>query len=141
MADDLPLELVVLGFPEPDVPEPVDIALRRLTFLGDVRVREAAAIAKETDGTYRRREVDHLVTPYAEGETPVRPDVLVPDEVEGFGRMLEPGRSALALVLEHTWINELGEAFRKVRGAVLLSAWLDPGPPAAGDGQRGPAVG
>jgi len=127
MADDLPLELVVLGFPEPDVPETVDLALRRLTFLGDVRVREASAIAKESDGTFHRRTVDHLVTPYPGGETPARSHVLVPDEVEGIGRMLEPGRSALALVLEHTWISELGEAFRKRRGTVLLSAWLDAG--------------
>ena len=41
MAERLPLELVVMEFPEPDVPEAVDIALSRLTFLGDLRVLEA----------------------------------------------------------------------------------------------------
>jgi hypothetical protein len=111
-----------MGFPEPEIPEAVDVALRRLAFLGDLRVVEAAAIVKDADGIVILREVDHLVT--AAGP-PVRHNVLVADEVEAIGRMLQTGRSALALVLEHTWINELGDAFRKGRGVVLVSTWID----------------
>jgi hypothetical protein len=124
MAHERPLELVVMDFPEAEVPEAVDGALRRLTFLGDLRVVEAAAIAKDADGNCRRREVDHLVTAKGSGELPSEPSVLVPSEVDGIGRMLGPGRTALALVLEHTWIGELGDAFTRVGGEVLASAWL-----------------
>jgi hypothetical protein len=128
MPERLPLELVVMEFPEPDVPEAVDIALSRLTFLGDLRVLEAAAVVQDANGNWTSREVDHLVSTRRTGEVPGPRAILVPDELERIGGMLEPGRAALALVLEHTWINELAEAFRKVRGAVLLSAWLDGSP-------------
>jgi hypothetical protein len=128
MPERLPLELVVMGFPEPDVPEAVDIALSRLTFLGDLRVLEAAAVRRDADGNWASQEVDHLVSGRGTGEPPRPRVILVPTELERIGRMLEPGRAALALVLAHTWINELAEAFRKVRGAVLLSAWLDGSP-------------
>jgi uncharacterized membrane protein len=125
MADRLPLELVVMEFPEPDVPEGVDIALSRLTFLGDIRVQEAAAIVKDVNGTLTSQEVDHLVSSRHHAELPAAPDLLDVGQLERIGRMLDPGRAALALVLEHTWINELAEAFRKARGTVLRSAWLD----------------
>jgi hypothetical protein len=132
MAERLPLELVVMEFPEPDVPEAVDIALSRLTFLGDLRVLEAAAVIKDAAGGWTSEEVDHLISSRGRGDVlSLPPVILVPTELERIGRMLDPGRAALALVLEHTWINELAEAFRKVRGAVLLSAWLD-GPPNGG---------
>jgi hypothetical protein len=125
MAERLPLELVVMEFPEPDVPEAVDIALSRLTFLGDLRVLEAAAVVKDAEGQLTSPEVDHLVSSRGDDEVSRTPVVLVPAELERIGLMLDPGRAALALVLQHTWINELGEAFRKVRGTVLMSSWLD----------------
>jgi len=124
MAQERPLELVVMDFPEAEVPEPVDVALRRLTFLGDLRVVEAAAIAKDADGTCRRQPVNHLVTANGNDDPPAESSVLVPSEVDGIGRMLGPGRTALALVLEHTWIGELGDAFKRVGGEVLVSTWL-----------------
>jgi hypothetical protein len=143
MAERLPLELVVMEFPEPDVPEAVDIALSRLTFLGDLRVLEAAAVIKDADGVWTSEEVDHLISSRGTdvgsalrepplpaglyGASPTMP-ILNPAELDRIGRMLDPGRAALALVLEHTWINELAQAFRKVRGAVLLSAWLGGSP-------------
>jgi hypothetical protein len=132
MAERLPLELVVMEFPEPDVPEAVDIALSRLTFLGDLRVLEATAVVKDADGAWTSKEVDHLISSRGTDEAPalvgVRPAILATAELERIGRMLEPGRAALALVLEHAWISELAQAFRRVRGAVLLSAWLEGSP-------------
>jgi uncharacterized membrane protein len=128
MADGLPLELVVMGFPEPEVPDAVDVALRRLTFLGDLRVAEAAAVAKDADGVVALREVDHLVTADGPGQPPPRTNLLVAEQIDAIGQMLQPGRSALALVLEHAWVNELGDAFRKGRGAVLVSTWVEAPP-------------
>jgi hypothetical protein len=124
MAEGLPLELVVMEFPEPAVPEAVDVALSRLTFLGDLRVLEAAAVVKDANGAWASEDFDHLVSSHGNGAA-MLPATLVPAELDRIGRLLQPGRAALALVLDHTWINELAAAFRKGRGAVLLSAWLN----------------
>jgi hypothetical protein len=126
MAERLPLELVVMEFPEPDIPEAVDIALSRLTFLGDLRVLEAAAVVKGADGDWTSEEVDHLVS--SRGTDEAAPPARLPAELERIAPALDPGRAVLALVLEHAWISELARAFRKVRGVVLLSAWLDGSP-------------
>jgi len=126
VAPELPLELLVLAFPEPELPKPVEAALRRLTFLGDLRVLEAAVIAKDEHGGCERRPIDDLVAT-DDADAPVEPGVLVPSEVDGIGHLLAPGRTALAMVIEHVWIRDLREALRSAHGGVLLSVDLDVG--------------
>jgi hypothetical protein len=127
MAQALPLELLVLDFPEPELPTSVETALRRLTFLGDLRVLEAAVIAKDENGTYERHTIDDLVAAADDSDGPTEPTVLVPREVDGIGHLLAPGRTALALVIEHAWIGDLRQALQSSRGGVLLSVELDAG--------------
>ena len=130
-----PLELVVLDFPESEVPRPLEAEMHRLTFLGDLRVLEAFAVAKDRDGN---RVVLDVARALSNGEIthPLpEPTVLVPTEVEAIGDALAPGRTALAMVIEHAWIHNLREVFRSVRGTVLLSVVLDRGDSA----EAGPA--
>jgi len=129
MAEPPPLELVVLDFPAPDVPKSLEAEMHRLTFIGDLRVLEAVVVAKNLDGSRIVLDVTQDLSNAEPPYTPPEPAVLVPTEVDAIGEALMPGRTALAMVIEHAWIRNLREVFRSARGTVLLSVVLDSGGP------------
>jgi uncharacterized membrane protein len=118
-----PVDVVVVAFPG-DVPDAMLVALDTVEASGDIRLIDALVVAKDADGRVTRAELADL-----ESTQDLAADLLARgalgligiDDVDEVGQVLEPGTSALALLIEHVWARDVAEAVRDGQGSVLAS--------------------
>jgi hypothetical protein len=129
MAATGPLEILVMGFAGEGLPNGVGAALEHIQDTGDVRVVEAFLVMKTGTGALRIEDVTDVMG--INGGTAdlnaVLPDASLwmdHESVQDVGRALEPGSTALALVLAHPSAPDVISAFREVGGVVLASTRL-----------------
>jgi len=132
-----PLEFLVVGFPGGGLPEGVGAALERINEVGEVRTVEAILIIKSDSGVVRTEdftEIAGLEAVRAIGDVPdIGTGLIDPADVAEVGVAMEDDSTALALLFEHQWTQDVVSAFRGVGGVVLASTRM----PDTGDTVRG----
>ncbi|WP_029291636.1 DUF6325 family protein [Cellulomonas sp. HZM] len=117
-----PVELIAIGFPQDRIPDDVKSELLALVESQQVRIVDLVVARRGLEGDVEIIEVDQLgdeleITDVqlAGGGLTSEEDV---DEVVG---ALEPGTSALVLVVEHLWSVGLQRAIFAAGGELLAS--------------------
>ncbi|MFC1414672.1 DUF6325 family protein [Streptacidiphilus sp. N1-12] len=121
-----PVEFLVLAFPGerigPDVVAPLT-ALRRS---GGVRVIDTLVVVKAADGSVSAAELaefEHLKDVAPAGDSL---NLMGEEDAAEAAELLEPGSSALLILVEHVWASEAAEAFRSAGGRVAASVRIPP---------------
>ncbi|MFC1416991.1 DUF6325 family protein [Streptacidiphilus cavernicola] len=121
-----PVEFLVLAFPGEQVGADVVTPLVALQRTGGVRVIDTLAVTKAADGSVRAAELsefEHLKDLVAGGD-PV--NLMGEEDAAEAAELLEPGSSALLVLIEHVWATEVAEAFRGAGGRVAASVRIPP---------------
>ena len=100
-----PVDVVVVAFPG-DIPGAMLVALDVVEASGDIRLIDALVVTKDVNGRVARTELADV-----ESTQDLAADLLARgalgligiDDVDEVGQVLEPGTSALALLVEHVW--------------------------------------
>jgi len=118
-----PVDIVVLAFPD-QVDEATLVALDAVEARNDIRLIDLLVVAKDAGGRVSRTEAadveslqDVAATMLARGAA----GLIGIEDVHELGELLDPGWSALALLVEHVWARELAEAVRNADGRLLAS--------------------
>lgn len=121
-----PIEVLVVGLPQSRLNGRVFAALQQVVDREIVAIVDGLIIAKGEDGSVEYTELDEFTTD--EGDTTglerlvEEPNGLLNDEdVHAFAAAMQPGESAAALVLEHTWSRSLRDALTDAGGSVIAN--------------------
>lgn len=121
-----PIEVLVVGLPQSKLNGGVLAALQQVVDREIVSIVDGLLITKGEDGSVEYIEFDDF--PADEGKIDglaplvAEPNGLLNDEdVQAFAAAMQPGESAAALVLEHTWSRSLREAVTEAGGSVIAS--------------------
>ena len=118
-----PGELIVIAFPHEQVPDAVLSAVSDVLADGVVTLLDLALVRRTADGGLEIIDVEALTGAEAEVTfTEVSAQGLIGDEdLAAIAESVEPGSSALVVLLEHTWARAVTAAIRDA-GAVLVGA-------------------
>ena len=122
-----PLEFVVLAFPGEGMATGVQTALDRVNKAGDLRVVDALVVTKHGDGAISAAELadaDELRSVQATyGLSDLETVGLIStDDVDEVSALLEPGTTAMAMLVEHVWTKDLAGAVAAAGGVLVASA-------------------
>lgn len=121
-----PIEVLVVGLPQSKLNGGVLAALQQVVDREIVSIVDGLVIAKGEDGSVEYTELDEFTADDG-GMTGLaslvdEPNGLLNDEdVHAFAAAMQPGESAAALVLEHTWSLTLRDAVTKAGGSVIAN--------------------
>ena len=122
-----PVEFLVLAFPGETVAADVIAPLTALRDSGGVRVIDTMVVIKAADGSVTSAELgdfEHLRGAVdAAGEAV---NLMGEEDAAEAAGLLEPGSSALLVLVEHLWATAAAEAFRKAGGHVAASVRIPP---------------
>lgn len=121
-----PIEVLVVGLPQSKLNGEVLSALQQVVDRGVVSIVDGLFIAKGEDGSVDYTEFDEFAA--ADGDLTGlarlvdEPNGLLNDEdVHAFAAAMQPGETAAALVLEHTWSRALRDAVTGAGGSVIAN--------------------
>lgn len=121
-----PIEVLVVGLPQSRLNGGVLAALQQVVDREIVSIVDGLVIAKGEDGSVEYTELDEF--PADDGDTTglerlvEEPNGLLNDEdVHAFAAAMQPGETAAALVLEHTWSGPLRDAVTEAGGSVIAN--------------------
>ncbi|WP_380563839.1 DUF6325 family protein [Streptacidiphilus jeojiensis] len=122
-----PVEFLVLAFPGETIGADVIAPLTALRDSGGVRVIDTMVVTKAADGSVASAELvdlEHLrglVDP-AGNEV----NLMGEEDAAEAAELLQPGSSALLVLVEHLWATAAAEAFRRAGGHVAASVRIPP---------------
>lgn len=119
-----PIEVLVVGLPQSRLNGEVLAALQKVVDREVVSIVDGLFITKGEDGSVEFTEFDEVAADNGEMTGLKRlveePNGLLSDEdVYAFAAAMQPGESAAALVLEHTWSRSLRDAVTGAGGSVI----------------------
>lgn len=119
-----PVEVLVVGLPQSRLNGEVLAALQQVVDREVVSIVDGLFITKGEDGSVEFTEFDEVAADNGEMTGLKRlveePNGLLSDEdVYAFAAAMQPGESAAALVLEHTWSRSLRDAVTGAGGSVI----------------------
>ena len=117
-----PADLYVVAFPEDHVPAAVRQALLDTLASGVITLLDLTLIKKSADGSLQLVEIENLGDEFDLSVVNATSTGLIGDEdLDDVAAELEPGTSALAVLLENTWARRLAGAILG-SGAVVVAA-------------------
>lgn len=106
-----PADLYVVAFPDDHVPGAVRQALLDTLASGVITLLDLTVIKKSADGAVQVIEIENLGDEFDLTVIDATSTGLIGDEdIDGIAAELEPGTSALAILLENTWARQLAGA-------------------------------
>ncbi|MFE1321688.1 DUF6325 family protein [Kitasatospora phosalacinea] len=122
-----PAELLVLTFPQETVSVEAATALVRLRAAAGVRVIDSLVVLRDAGGeaTYAElADLEHLrdVAGLDGDELPL----IGPEDAQEAAELLEPGSTALIVLIEHLWAEEAAAALRAVGGRIASGVRIPP---------------
>ena len=122
-----PVEFLVLAFPGETIGADLIAPLAALRDSGGVRVIDTMVVTKAADGTVTAAELVDLdqlrgVVDPAGNEL----SLMGEEDAAEAAELLEPGSSALLVLVEHLWATAAAEAFRRAGGHVAASVRIPP---------------
>ncbi|MBO3746819.1 DUF1269 domain-containing protein [Streptosporangiaceae bacterium NEAU-GS5] len=122
-----PVEFLVLAFPDEDIGRPeVAQAFQRVQEGGNIRIIDSLVIVKRPDGEVTSAELTDVMELQGEGWIPDLATLIDEADAEEIAQTLEPGQSAVAVLLEHIWSKEAAQALRKAGGYLAASVRIPP---------------
>jgi uncharacterized membrane protein len=121
------VEFLVLAFPGETVAADVIAPLTALRDSGGVRVIDTMVVTKASDGSVKAAELvefEHLRD--VVDATGDEINLMGEEDAVEAAELLEPGSSALLVLVEHLWATAAAEAFRKAGGYVAASVRIPP---------------
>ncbi len=115
-----PSDLLVIGFAGETVPQSVRDHLDAALQSGVVRLLDLLAVTRDADGAVRLVEREELDPRFGDLDVPEQ-GLVGEDDVMDAAEDLDPGQTALVVLLEHVWARELTAAVR-TEGGELLAA-------------------
>jgi uncharacterized membrane protein len=117
-----PADLYVVGFPEDHVPDRVKEALLESLSSGVITLLDLTVIKRAGDGSVEVIEIENLGDEFDLTVIDATSTGLIGDEdIETMASEMEPGTSALAILVENTWARSIAGAVID-SGAVVLAA-------------------
>ncbi|GII98894.1 hypothetical protein CLV28_2681 [Sediminihabitans luteus] len=117
-----PVEFIVVGLPGGGVPDAVTAEIRRLVEADVVDLLDVAYVSASVDGELTTKELEDLEEYPALAEVGLdMPGLAGEEDLQEVAESLEPGTSALVLVVEHTWSRGFVGAVTASGAAVLQS--------------------
>ncbi|MFB7946517.1 DUF6325 family protein [Kitasatospora phosalacinea] len=122
-----PAELLVLTFPRETVGVEAATALVRLRAAAGVRVIDSLVVLRDAGGeaTYAElADLEHLrgVAGLDGDELPL----IGPEDAQEAAELLEPGSTALIVLIEHLWAEEAAAALRAAGGRIASGVRIPP---------------
>ena len=115
-----PVEFVAITFPAEGIPGPVKVAITDLLGSEVVSLLDLTVIRKAADGAVDVVEVEDLGDELDITEIQLGSAGLTGQEdIDDVAADLEPGTSALVLIVEHTWARKFVGAVRDAGAAVI----------------------
>lgn len=147
-----PIQIIVLGFENPDPQGEIFAELERLRKLEVIRLVDLVVVAKSDDGDLTQVRVSDLTVGQsaelgaiagalvgfgAAGEEGAQAGAALGADMAAEGGMLgeavwsvadvvPPGSMAAVALLEHRWAIPLRDAVRRAGGVALADAWIHP---------------
>ena len=115
-----PSDLLVIGFAGETVPQSVRDHLDQALQSGVVRLLDLLAVTRDETGTVRLVERDDLDPRFGDLDVPEQ-GLVGEDDVMDAAEDLDPGQTALIVLLEHVWARELTAAVRHEGGELLAA--------------------
>ncbi len=119
-----PVDVQVVAFPGSKFTGAIAPALRKVVEKGTINIVDLAFITKDADGSVTILELSDLsdeakieLDEAIEGVL----DLLNDEDLLAIGESLDPGSSAVAIVIEHAWARDLASAVAGSDGHVVLS--------------------
>ena len=148
-----PVQLLVVSFPEPDFRGEIIDELRRLRDSDTIRLIDALAVQKDTDGNLEALQWSDLSVAEAEefgatvgallglglagdegmeagaiagAEAGADGHVIDESQMWDIGDLIEPGSAAAIALIEHLWAGPLRDAIARAGGVPVSDAWVHP---------------
>lgn len=147
-----PVQLLVIGFSEPDFHGQIQAELDRLRASDTIRILDLALVQKDAEGNLQRFQMSDLSVDEAEefgavvgaliglgaggedgaeigavaGAAAGEDGHLLPDDVWYVEDAIGDAEAAAIVLLEHRWAIGLREAIQSAGGFHLADAWLHP---------------
>jgi len=123
-----PLEYTVIGFTGSGFDGTIAHEIEKIVERGIIRLVDIVAVSKDSAGTTVVAELDRKDDPKFASFSGLLKDrmaLFTEEDLESIADSLEPGTSALALLFEHRWAEEIKEAIQ-ARGGVLVARAVIP---------------
>lgn len=119
-----PVDVQVIAFPGSNFTGAIAPALRKVVEKGTINIVDLAFITKDEDGSVAIIELSDLSS-----ESKIELDEAIEDVLDLLNDedlliiadALEPGSSAVAIVIEHAWARDLASAIAGADGQVVLN--------------------
>ena len=121
-----PLEFLVMKFPEGGLGPETVIALAGLRRAENVLLIDSLVVTKGADGTVQTSELEDLPQLAGTVEGHDLLNMIGQEDAEEVATTLEPGETALMLLIEHLWARHAAEAVRAAGGQIIASVRVDP---------------
>ena len=147
-----PVQIIVIGFENPDPRGEIFAELDRLRKLEVIRLVDLVVVAKDTDGELTQVQVSDLTVEQAAelgaiagaligfgaagedgaaagaqlGAERAAAGGLLGEGVWSVADVVPPGSMAAVVLLEHRWAIPLRDAVRRAGGVALADAWIHP---------------
>ncbi|BCJ28346.1 DUF6325 family protein [Actinocatenispora sera] len=119
-----PMEFVVVEFPTTTIDQQLARELREVVASGLVRVVDAMVIRRDEAGTVTVQEFADLgpetTRPYADVVGTIE-GLIADEDAADIATRVQPGTSALVVLLEHLWLSGLAGAMAAAGGRVVFT--------------------
>jgi uncharacterized membrane protein len=122
-----PLEVLVLSFPEERVPEGVETALEAMRQIGDIRLISGLTVTRPTEGepiVTQIAAIDDVGDIVADIVAHTAVGLLDADAVEEVVSTIDPGSTAVLVLVEHVWAVGIAAEIREAHGVLVDSVRL-----------------
>ena len=121
-----PLEFLVMKFPEGGLGPETVTALAGLRRAENVLLIDSLVVTKGADGAVHTSELDELPQLTDSVEKRDLLNMIGQEDAEEVATTLEPGETALMVLIEHLWARHAAEAVQAAGGRIIASVRVDP---------------
>jgi hypothetical protein len=124
-----PLEYTVIGFRKGSFDGSIAREIGRVVDQDIIRIVDILMIDRDSQGNTAVIEIDAKDDPAFESFAPIlknRMGLFTPEDVETIAGSLPPETSALAILFEHRWAEDIKDAMAKAGGFLVARAVIAP---------------
>ena len=124
-----PLEYTVIGFRKGTFDGSIAREIGKVVDQNIIRIVDIVMIDRDSQGNTAVIEIDAKDDPAFESFAPIlenRMGLFTPEDVETVAQSLPPETSALAILFEHRWAEDIKDAMAKAGGFLVARAVIAP---------------
>ena len=124
-----PLEYTVIGFRKGTFDGSIAREIGKVVDQNIIRIVDIVLIDRDAEGNSAIIEIDASEDPAFESFAPIlenRMGLFTPDDVETIAETLPPETSALAILFEHRWAEDVKDAIANAGGFLVTRAVIPP---------------